>query len=43
MADIELKRLEIRIIADIDLASGFGIEDGIEAVNNYKLEVTLIY
>jgi len=41
MANIELKRLEIRIIADIDLTSGFGIEDGIEAVNNYKLEVTV--
>ena len=41
MADIELKRLEIRIIADVDLTTGFGIEDDIEAVNNYTLEVTV--
>jgi len=41
MADIELKRLEIRIMADIDLTTGFGIEDDIEAVNNYTLEVTV--
>jgi uncharacterized OsmC-like protein len=39
MAGIELKKLEIRIIADIDLTTGFGIEDGIGAVDNYTLEI----
>jgi len=39
MEGIELKKLDIRIIADIDLTTGFGIEDGIDAVDNYKLEI----
>jgi len=41
MADIELKRLDIRIMADVDLTTGFGIEDDVEAVNNYTLELTV--
>lgn len=41
MRKIELKRLDIRIIADIDLTTGFGIEDGIDAVENFKLELTV--
>lgn len=39
MAGIELKRLDIKIIADINLTTGFGIEDGIDAVDNYRLEI----
>lgn len=39
MAGIELKKLDIRIVADIDLTTGFGIEDDIDAVDNYKLEI----
>ena len=39
MAGIELRKLDIRIVADIDLTTGFGIEDGIDAVNDYKLEI----
>lgn len=39
MAGIELKKLDIRIVADIDLTTGFGIEDGIPAVENYQLEI----
>ncbi|MHA1933201.1 MAG: OsmC family protein [Promethearchaeota archaeon] len=41
MSDIELKRLDIKIIADVDLTTGFGIEDDVEAVNNYTLELTV--
>jgi uncharacterized OsmC-like protein len=41
MRGIELKRLETRIIADIDLTTGFGIEDGIDAVENFNLELTV--
>jgi uncharacterized OsmC-like protein len=41
MRGIELKKLEINIKADIDLTTGFGIEDGIDAVNNYKIELTV--
>lgn len=39
MAGIELKKLDIRIVADIDLTTGFGIEDGIAAVEDYNLEI----
>jgi len=39
MAGIELRKLDIRIIADINLTTGFGIEDGIDAVDDYKLEI----
>ena len=39
MAGIELKKLEIRIVADIDLTVGFGIDDNVEAVDDYKLEI----
>ncbi len=39
MAGIELKKLDIRIVADIDLTTGFGIEDEIPAVENYTLEI----
>ena len=39
MTGIELKKLDIRVIADIDLTTGFGIEDGIDAVDNFKLEI----
>lgn len=39
MAGIELKKLDIRIVADLDLTTGFGIEDGIDAVDNYTLEI----
>jgi len=39
MANIELTKLDIRIVADIDLTTGFGIEDGIDAVDDYKLEM----
>ncbi|MBY9004269.1 MAG: OsmC family protein [Candidatus Lokiarchaeota archaeon] len=41
MRGIELKRYDIKISADIDLTTGFGIEDGIDAVEDYKLEVTV--
>jgi len=41
MADIELKRLDVRIIAHLDLTTGFGIEDGIDAVDDYTLEITV--
>ena len=41
MRSIELKRLDIKIIADIDLTTGFGLEDGIDAVDDYKLEITV--
>ena len=37
--ETKLKKLDIRIVADIDLTTGFGIEDGIDAVDNYKLEI----
>jgi len=39
MKGIELKKLDIRIVADIDLTTGFGIEDGIDAVDDFKLEI----
>jgi len=39
MAGIELRKLDIRIIADINLTTGFGIEDGIDAVDDFKLEI----
>jgi len=39
MAGIELKKLDIRIVADIDLTVGFGIDDNVEAVDDYKLEI----
>lgn len=39
MAGIELRKLDIRIIADINLTTGFGIEDNIDAVDDYKLEI----
>ena len=41
MAEIELKRLDVRIIANIDLTTGFGIEDGIDAVDDYTIEITV--
>ncbi|MHA1612949.1 MAG: OsmC family protein [Promethearchaeota archaeon] len=39
MVGIELTKLDIRIVADIDLTTGFGIEDNIPAVSDYKLEI----
>lgn len=42
MAGIKLEKLDIRIRADIDLTTGFGIEDGVDAVNNYQLELTVV-
>ena len=39
MAGIELRKLDIRIVADINLTTGFGIEDGIDAVDDFKLEI----
>ena len=41
MAGIELKKFEIQATADIDLTSGFGIEDGVPAVNNFNIELTV--
>ncbi len=41
MEGLVLKRFDIRAIADIDMTSGFGIEDGVEAVDQYTLELTV--
>lgn len=41
MAGIELRQFDIRAIADIDMTSGFGIEDGVPAVDQYTLELTV--
>jgi uncharacterized OsmC-like protein len=41
MDGIKLRKFEIRAIADIDMTSGFGIEDGVEAVDQYTLELTV--
>ena len=41
MSGIELKKFEIKATADIDLTTGFGIEDGIPAVENFNIELTV--
>ena len=41
MRGIELTKFEIRATADIDLTTGFGIEDGIPAVDNFNIELNV--
>jgi len=36
---IELKKLETNAIMDIDLTTGFGIEDGVSMIDNFEIEI----
>lgn len=41
MAGIKLRKLDIRVIANINLTTGFGIEDDIPAVDKFTIELTV--
>ncbi|NVM27698.1 MAG: OsmC family protein [Candidatus Helarchaeota archaeon] len=41
MTGIELRKFEIRAVADIDLTAGFGLGDGVPAVDKMTLELTV--